>query len=172
MKHPIFTNYEATEQGDVISIKRSTVDDNGNPHPTPRRMLSAHVDRDGNLRVTLRHNRTNITMPVAQFVFECFKGTVPPGQKVKCRNGNREDCSLNNLILRPALRPQVSPAPIGGNKISDAQKREIRAKRTAGSHLSDLAAEYGITASYTSKICRGIKLYAKRRKHNESTQEI
>ena len=86
--HPIYTNYFASKNGEVLSKKRKKI-----------LKLYENKKRGGYLYFSLSVNNTQKTFRVSRFVFECFKGVIPEGKEVDHIDNVKKNNNIGNLQL-------------------------------------------------------------------------
>lgn len=90
-----------------------------------------------------------------------LRHTVLPTEKICVVCGSQFTPSKNKRRsaitcgAKACVDQRLSGEHVGNAKLSDAQVREIRAKRRAGALLRELSSEYKVTESNISSICRG-----------------
>ena len=84
--HPLFTNYAASKEGEVINIK------------TGRKMKMCK-NHAGYYRIDLRHKKRTKSIFQHRFVFEAIKGFIPEGFEIDHRNEVKTDNRIKNLQL-------------------------------------------------------------------------
>ena len=85
-KHPVFTNYAASKEGEVISIK------NG-------RKMKMSKNHAGYYRLNLSHQKKKKRYFCHRFVFEAIKGVIPEGFEIDHKNEVKTDNRIKNLQL-------------------------------------------------------------------------
>ena len=86
--HPVFSNYAASKEGEVINMKTG-------------RIMKMRDNGFGYLRFTYSDNKLEKPKKylVHRFVYEAIKGAIPEGFEIDHRNNCREDNRINNLQL-------------------------------------------------------------------------
>ena len=95
-QHPIYKNYGAKEDGTILNLK------------TMRRLKpwTAH----GYLKFHACKNGKRKPYQVHRFVFECFRGDIPPELQVDHIDNDKQNNCIDNLqLLTPAANSQKAP---------------------------------------------------------------
>ena len=147
-KHPVFSIYAASKNGEVINVKTG-------------RIIKMMKDRGGYLRFSIRDKKLEKTISYSnhRFVFEVFQGPIPSCLEVDHINEIKTDNRIKNLqLLTPKKNIEKSK-----NKaiisISIKTGKEIRFIS-----IKKAAIELDISADSISKICRKICKTAKSKK--------
>ena len=85
-KHPVFTNYAASKEGEVINLK------NG-------RKMKMCKNHAGYYRLNLNHQKRKKHYFQHRFVFEAIKGVIPEGFEIDHKNEVKTDNRIKNLQL-------------------------------------------------------------------------
>ena len=85
-KHPVFTNYAASKEGEVINLK------NG-------RKMKMRKNHAGYYRFNLSHQKRKKHYFQHRFVFEAIKGVIPEGFEIDHKNEVKTDNRIKNLQL-------------------------------------------------------------------------
>lgn len=92
------------------------------------------------------HGLRHTVLPVEKTCTVCGVTFTP----AKTKRRSAVTCGSQECVSR-----RLSAETVGNSKLSDAEVSEIRRKRIAGALLRELAAEYQVTESNISSICRG-----------------
>ena len=84
--HPVFTNYAASKEGEVINVKTGK----------KLKMVKNHA---GYYRFGLRDEKRTKHYLQHRFVFEAIKGAIPEGFEIDHKNEVKTDNKINNLQL-------------------------------------------------------------------------
>ena len=87
-KHPVFTNYAASKNGDILSLKSEKI-------------ISMAKERGGYLKFTIFDKKLEkrINYKQHRFVYEVFKGPIPKCLEIDHINNIRTDNRIKNLQL-------------------------------------------------------------------------
>ena len=87
-KHPVFSNYAANKNGEVINVKTG-------------RIIRMMKDRGGYLRFSIRDKKLEKTISYSnhRFVFEVFQGPIPSCLEVDRINEIKTDNRIKNMQL-------------------------------------------------------------------------
>ena len=85
-QHPVFTNYAASKEGEVINVKTG-------------RKLKMGKNHAGYYRFGLQHKKRRKCYFQHRFVFEAIKGAIPEGFEIDHKNEVKTDNRINNLQL-------------------------------------------------------------------------
>ena len=97
-QHPIFTNYGAKEDGTILNLRTM-------------RNLKPWMNNRGYLRVCVCLNKKRKKYLLHRFVYECFRGEIPPELQVDHIDNNKKNNCIDNLqLLTPAANCQKAPA--------------------------------------------------------------
>ena len=137
-KHPVFFNYAANKNGDVLSLKS-------------KKILKMTKNNSGYLYFKIYDKKLGKPKDYLQhrFVYEVFQGPIPSCFETDHINNVRTDNRIKNLqLLTPQKNSQKSNnKPIISINIDNGKKgRFISIKKAA--------IEMGISADSISKICR------------------
>ena len=86
-QHPVFTNYAASKEGEVINVK------------TGRKLLKMGKNHAGYYRFGLQHKKRRKHYFQHRFVFEAIKGDIPEGFEIDHKNEVKTDNRIKNLQL-------------------------------------------------------------------------
>ena len=144
-KHPVFSNYAANKNGEVINVKTG-------------RIIRMSKSGNGYLKFNLSNKKKlekTITYFNHRFVFEVFKGPIPKCLETDHINGIKTDNRIKNLQLLTHKQniQKSNNKPIISTCIETG--KEIRFKS-----LKQASIELNINVSYISDICRK-KMYCK-----------
>ena len=96
VQHPIYKNYGAKEDGTILNLK------------TMRRLKPGLHDV-GYLLICVCKNGKRKSYSVHRFVYECFRGDIPPELQVDHIDNDKLNNCINNLqLLTPAANSQKS----------------------------------------------------------------
>lgn len=118
----------------------------------------------GYLQVALRRNKKSHYRKVHRLVLESFCGFRPPGMECRHLDGNRLNNRIDNLqwgtkaenVLDIERHGKVPKGELHGrSKLTEADVREIIAKRKSGMTLTAIAAEHAVNHRQVSHICTG-----------------
>ena len=84
--HPVFTNYAASNKGEVVNIKTG-------------RKMKMSSNNVGYCKFNLRFENRTKTILLHRFVFEAVKGLIPKGFEIDHRNEVKTDNRIKNLQL-------------------------------------------------------------------------
>ena len=137
-KHPVFSNYVASKNGDVINVKT-------------KRILKMRNNGKGYLNFGFSDKKLEKTKNYYQhrFVYEVFKGMIPSCFEVDHQNNVRSDNRIKNLQLlthKQNVEKSKSRPIISINIETGKEKRYISIKTAA--------IELDINSSHIYKICR------------------
>lgn len=146
-QHPILTDYEVSDEGQVRSNKTSTP-----------RILKSHV-KDGRYRVIrLRHNGRYVTKYVHRLVLETFVGIE---DDLVCMHIDN-DCTNNALSnlrwgtqadnLRQAVEEKRHPLVTARSKLTEVQAAYIKSSKLAYKILAKI---FGVHLNTIKRIRRG-----------------
>ena len=141
-KHPVFSNYAANKNGEVINVK------NG-------RFIKM-VNNNGYLRFTICNKKLEKQKNYSQhrFVYEVFQGPIPRFFEIDHRNSIRSDNRIKNLqLLTPTQnRQKSSNKPIISINLENEKERKFISIKSASNILD-------INCSKISNICCKRKYY-------------
>ena len=137
-KHPVFSNYAASKNGDVINVKT-------------KRILKMRNNGKGYLNFALSDKKLEKPKNYYQhrFVYEVFKGMIPSCFEVDHQNNVRSDNRIKNLQLlthKQNIEKSNNRAIISINIETGKEKRYISIKTAA--------IDLDINSSHIYKICR------------------
>ena len=142
-KHPVFSNYAANKNGEVINVK------------TGRNMKMNKVGR-GYLQFTICSKKLEKRKNYYQhrFVYEVFKGPIPRFFEIDHRDNNKGNNRIKNLqLLNHRKNIQKSKnKPIISISIKTGEEKKYVS-------LSKASIELGIKVTNISSICRQRKYY-------------
>ena len=137
-KHPVFSNYAANKNGEIINVKTGK----------NIKMLS---NRNGYLFFTICDKKLEKRKSYYQhrFVYEVFKGPIPRCLQTDHINGVKTDNRIKNLqLLTPKKNSEKSNGkPIISINIETGKERIFNSIKTS-------AIEMDISSSHISSICR------------------
>lgn len=118
----------------------------------------------GYLSIATTQNGKVVRTYIHHLVAESFIGPRPSGADINHRDGDKTNNVVSNLEyvthaenIRHALTTGLIPTgdrhPL--TKLSDAQVREIRARREAGHGITSMAREYGVSPGTICWIAKG-----------------
>ena len=140
-KHPVFSNYAANKNGDVLSLKN-------------KRNIKTSNSGNGYLKFNLYDQKLEkpYTYSHHRFVFEVFKGPIPKCFEIDHINEVKTDNRIKNLqLLTPVKNLQKSISkPIISINIETGEKRRFDSIKKASIELV-------IDSSFISKIFRKIR---------------
>ena len=147
-KHPVFYNYAANKNGDVLSLKS-------------KRIIKMANNRNGYLFFTICHKKLEKSLNYKQhrFVYEVFRGPIPRCLQTDHINGVKTDNRIKNLqLLTPQKNSEKSSGkPIISTNIETGKERRFNSIQAA-------AIELDIISSHISSICRKKRKTAKSKK--------
>ena len=137
-KHPVFSNYAASKNGDVINVNT-------------KRILKMRNNGNGYLNFGLSDKKLEKTKNYYQhrFVFEVFRGPIPRCFEVDHQNNVRSDNRIKNLQLlthEQNVEKSKNRPIISINIETGKEKRYISIKKASD--------ELNINSSHIYKICR------------------
>ena len=138
--HPVFDNYAASKNGDIISLKN-------------KRIISKKRNNGkGYLNFSLCNEKLEEKKNYYQhrFVFEVFKGMIPSIMEIDHRNGVKNDNRIKNLqLITPYQnKNKANNKPIISTCISTGKEKRFVSIRNASIDLD-------IFSSLISQICKG-----------------
>lgn len=166
---PSFTGYPATDDGRVFSHRRrgmgkfagsvSTID------PAYAYELSQTTTAKGyrTVSIVLPTGKSR-PLGVHQLVADAYLGPAPAGQEVRHLDGNPSANHLSNLAYgtgaeNAADRLRHGNYPSGAAhhnaKLTSSQAEEVRAKRTGGLKVKELAAQYSVSIATIESVIYG-----------------
>ena len=146
-QHPIYTNYDAKEDGTILNLKTM-------------RCRKPKLHRDGYLVLQVWKNNKPKDYQVDRFVFECFRGDIPSDLQVDHRDNDRQNNSIDNLqLLTPSANSQkvsVDANGIRGGRppISVISICIASGERKTFSSMSVAARTLGVGSRLISRIVR------------------
>ena len=142
-KHPEFSNYAASKDGDVINVKKNKI-------------MSMFKNNCGYLYFGIYNKNLQKTKTNYQhrFVFEVFNGKIPSHLEIDHLNNDKTDNRIKNLQLLTHQQniEKSKNKPIISSNIKTGEKRIFDSIKKAGIEL-------GISSSNICKICRNKKSY-------------
>jgi hypothetical protein len=148
-----FPLYEVSDDGQVRSFARTA---SGEP-----KALKPSERPDGYLQVKLQGGAIK-TVTVHKLVFDAFGGAYTG--EINHRDGNKKNNSIDNLEVMSRAENMRHSWAIGLRshvgtkhpkaKFTDDDIREIRAARSAGKTLTEIAQSFGVHMTAISKIAR------------------
>ena len=137
-KHPVFSNYGASKNGDVINVKA-------------KKILKMVKNGSGYLNFTLYDKKLEKQLSYFQhrFVYEVFKGPIPKFLEIDHVNGIKTDNRIKNLQLLNHKQNvgKSKNKPIISIEIKTGKERRYISIKTA-------AIELDINAGNISQVCR------------------
>ena len=138
-KHPVFSNYAANKNGEIINVKTGKnirMVNNGNGY-----LFFAIFNKKLEKRKNYYQHR---------FVYEVFKGPIPKCLEVDHRNSIRNDNRIKNLqLLTPTQNKQKSSnKPIISTCINTGKEKRFIS-------IKEASEEINIFASNITAICKG-----------------
>ena len=137
-KHPVFTNYAARKNGDILSLKSE-------------RILKMEKNDGGYLRFKIYNEKLEKRINYSQhrFEYEVFRGPIPRCLEVDHINEIKFDNRIKNLQLLTHNQnvEKGNNKPIISTCIENGEKRRFISIKKAANVLD-------INADYISKICR------------------
>ena len=137
-KHPVFSNYAASKNGDVINVKT-------------KRILKVRNNGNGYLNFGLCDKKLEKTKNYYQhrFVYEVFRGPIPRCFEVDHQNNVRSDNRIKNLQLLTHKQnvEKSKNRPIISTNIENGKEKRYISIKTA-------AIELDINSSHICEICR------------------
>ena len=147
-KHPVFNDYAASKNGNVLSLKT-------------KKILKMNQERHGYLKFVICNKKIKKPLSYNQhrFVYEVFKGAIPSCLEVDHRNSIKSDNRIKNLQLLTHKQniEKSHNKPIISISIETGEKRRFDSIKKA-------SIEFFIASSDISKICRKIRKTAKSKK--------
>jgi hypothetical protein len=128
------------------------------------RMLKLTPKTCGYLKVSPVILGKNVHFYVHDLVAEAFIGPKPEGAEVNHKDGNKHNnwhenleyvTHLGNMQHAAATGLMVSGERHPGVKLSDADVRNIRARRLRGDGVTSMAREYGVSPALVCNITKG-----------------
>jgi hypothetical protein len=155
--------YEVSDKGRVRSLDRTYIRSNGRPLKCRGSLVPIHI-HDGYQRVRLNVPGYPKWYTIHKLVAEAFIGPRPLGKIVAHDDGDPTHNWVENLIYKTTAENQADRVRHGTSNIhirlegsfSENQIIAIRTARASGASLRVLAADYDVTISMISLICRGI----------------
>ena len=137
-KHPEFSNYAASKDGDVINVKKNKI-------------MSMFKNNCGYLYFGIYNKNLQKTKTNYQhrFVFEVFNGKIPSHLEIDHINNDKTDNRVKNLQLltRQQNIEKSKNKPIISTCIQTGEERRFKSVKTAGIELD-------INYSHISKVCK------------------
>ena len=137
-KHPIFNDYAASKNGNILSLKT-------------KKILKMNKEKQGYLKFVIYNKKIEKPLNYKQhrFVYEVFKGAIPSCLEVDHRNNIKSDNRIKNLQLltkKQNLQKSLSKPIISINVGNGKEKKYFSIKKAS--------IELVIDSSHISKICR------------------
>ena len=134
-QHPVFTNYAASKEGEVINVK------------TGRKMKMCK-NHAGYYRFDFRHKKRRKTYFQHRFVFEAIKGVIPEGFEIDHKNEVKTDNRIINLQLLTHQQniEKSKNIPIVSINVETSKKKIFLSSKAASIELE-------IVRSSISNIC-------------------
>ena len=140
-KHPEFSNYAASKDGDVINVIN-------------KKIISKIKNNCGYLQFSIYNKNLKKTKTFFQhrFVYEVIEGKIPSHFEIDHVNGNKTDNRIKNLQLLTHQQniEKSKNKPIISSNIKTGEKRIFDSIKKAGIEL-------GISSSNISNICKNKK---------------
>lgn len=97
-QHPVYTNYGAKEDGTILNLRTM-------------KNIKPRMNCRGYLLVDVYLNKKRKTYQHHRFVYECFKGDIPPELQVDHIDNDKKNNCIDNLqLLTSAANCQKAPA--------------------------------------------------------------
>ena len=150
-KHPVFDNYAANKNGEIINVKTG-------------RIIRMSKSGSGYLKFSLSNKKKlekTITYYNHRFVYEVFKGPIPKCLETDHMNGNKTDNRIKNLQLLTHQQniEKSKNKPIISKNIETGEKRRFDSIKKAGikldiskNSISDICCKRKYNKTATSKI--------------------
>ena len=137
-QHPVFTNYAASKEGEVINVKTG-------------RKLKMGKNHAGYYRFGLQHKKRRKCYFQHRFVFEAIKGAIPEGFEIDHKNEVKTDNRINNLQLLTHQQniEKSKNKPIVSINVETSKKKIFLSSKAASIELE-------IVRSSISNICKKI----------------
>ena len=148
-KHPVFSNYAASKDGNILSLKN-------------KKNLKMTKDRGGYLYFTIYNKKLEKHLKYSnhRFVFEVFKGPIPKCFEVDHVNNYKFDNKIKNLqLLTPKQNKQKSLCRL----IKSIEIETGKEKRY--NSIQEASIKLNIHCSFISNIC------CKRNNHKTATSK-
>ena len=146
-KHPVFSNYAAAKNGDVLSLKT-------------KKIMKMSKNRHGYLYFSICNEKLSKTKTYAQhrFVYEVFKGKIEKCFEVDHCNNLKTDNRIKNLQLLTHKQniEKSKNKPIISINIETGEEKRFDSIKTASDELN-------IHSSYICNVCR--------KKHKKATSK-
>jgi hypothetical protein len=156
--------YEVSNLGRVRSLQRTVVTPQGVEMKFPERILKAHPDTHGYLRVALHSGKRTKGFTVHRLVLTTFVGPRPAGGQCRHLNGDKTDNRLENLAWGTArentddnVRHGVTTRSAGRRalKLNEAQAAEIKRLIALGVKRRAIAKQFGVNHNVINMIAWG-----------------
>ena len=137
-KHPIFNDYAASKNGNILSLKT-------------KKILKMNKEKQGYLKFTIYNKKIEKPLNYKQhrFVYEVFQGPIPRCFEIDHQNNDKTDNRIKNLQLltkKQNLQKSLSKPIISINVGNRKEKRHVSIKKAS--------IDLDINFSHISKICR------------------
>ena len=145
--HPVYLEYGANRQGDVILIPSSKILP-GRDHNSGYRQINVCRLGDGYFRSVLVH----------RFVYECYNGAIPKGMVICHINDDKKDnrlCHLQLITLRQKCTKSSNFTNVRRIKVTNLETREI----SYYNNMSAAAKQLNVAVGMISMCCHGIRNY-------------
>ena len=146
-QHPMYTNYGANEDGTILNLR------------TMKNIKPSMKKSNGYLRICVRLNKKQKNYLLHRFVYECFRGDIPPELQVDHIDNDKKNNCIDNLqLLTPAANCQK--APVGKRGKNDKRAVQIISicletkERETFPSMNAAARELGVYVGQISKIVR------------------
>ncbi len=157
---PNFEGYAISTMGMVKSLAREVRNPRYGVQRLPERVMCGGTI-DGYRSIGLRRGGRSYTFLIHRLVLETFVGPCPEGLEGCHKNGNKQDCRVENLRWGTRLSNAAdkklhgTEADTRGSKngramLTEAKVLEIRSRRNE--HRGRLAEEFGIKRENVNKI--------------------
>ena len=142
-KHPIFNDYAASKNGNILSLKT-------------KKILKMNKERQGYLKFVIYNKKIEKPLNYKQhrFVYEVFKGAIPSCLEIDHRNNVKTDNRIKNLHLLTKKQniEKSHNKPIISISIETGDKIRFDSIKKAGKELN-------IHTNHICGICRQRKSY-------------
>ena len=145
-QHPIYTNYGAKEDGSILNLKTMRC---RKPQIQNVVYFKIHVCKNGKRKNYLAH----------RFVYECFRGDIPPELQVDHIDNDKQNNSIDNLQLLTSSA-NCKKASIDGNRVGRKPRISVvsfcleTSERKTFSSMNAAARALGVNRGLISSIVR------------------